>query len=94
MHEARWSIPNRGQRTMAGRIKSAAVAALRVTPFPILPCGVMQIGRYRASIAPHRIRYFERDWIICRVENETFDASGGPENLDELLAYFLDHVRG
>jgi len=34
----------------------------------------------------------EHDWIACRVEEDTFKAAGGPENLEELLTYFLDRV--
>jgi Immunity protein 53 len=43
------------------------------------------------AVKDHRT---EDDWIICRVEDETFLAFGGPQNLDELLAYFLDRVSG
>lgn len=32
----------------------------------------------------------EADWINCKVEQEVFVGFGGPSNLEEILAVFLD----
>ncbi|MDQ1913729.1 immunity 53 family protein [Paenibacillus sp. GD4] len=42
-------------------------------------------GRSFESI---RIDREDRDWIFCRVENNTFIGAGGPSNLDEILGVF------
>jgi hypothetical protein len=34
----------------------------------------------------------EQDWIVCRVEENVFKASGGPENLVEMLTIFRNWV--
>ena len=31
----------------------------------------------------------ENDWVLCKVENGSFQGYGGPHNLSELLAIFL-----
>ncbi|MGN0920934.1 MAG: immunity 53 family protein [Cellvibrio sp.] len=30
------------------------------------------------------------DWVFCRVKDGEFDACGGPQNLNEMLAIFLN----
>lgn len=36
----------------------------------------------------------ENDWIICRVRDRVFQASGGPRNLEDILRVFKDWVEG
>ena len=35
----------------------------------------------------------ERDWIQCSVSGDTFKGAGGPSNLAEILATFLNWIR-
>ena len=52
----------------------------------------MGTGTDPDSLPPVRNYRTEHDWIVCRVEEDTFKAAGGPENLGELPAYFLKRV--
>lgn len=31
----------------------------------------------------------DNDWVVCRVQEQTFDAKGGPENLTEMVDVLL-----
>jgi hypothetical protein len=46
------------------------------------------------DLPPLKDHRSEHNWIQCRVEDEVYKAAGGPENLEELLSYFLDRVGG
>jgi hypothetical protein len=38
------------------------------------------------------IKRSKQDWFFCSVDNNRFSASGGPKNLDEILAVFRKWV--
>ncbi|MCA8829246.1 immunity 53 family protein [Hymenobacter pini] len=38
----------------------------------------------------HSIKRSSIDWLMCYVEDQQFIGSGGPNNLSEILIYFLD----
>ena len=44
-------------------------------------------GRELEPIEQHRD---EHDWLVCRIESETFRAYCGPENLSEVLVTFIE----
>lgn len=41
-----------------------------------------------------RIERTDDDWLICRVENNTFVGSGGALNLNEIIEVFKKWVQG
>lgn len=40
-------------------------------------------------LEPIRIQRTETDWVWCRTVDNTFDSSGGPCNLEEILDVFI-----
>jgi hypothetical protein len=49
--------------------------------------GTAAAGRVFERQTTHRT---EDDWLVCRLDGETFHAAGGPGNLREALRVFLD----
>src|SRR4051812_31919657 len=52
---------------------------------------VQLVGTPLADVAFTKVELHrsEDDWLVCRVEERTFQAYGGPENLAEMIDTFL-----